>query len=115
MRESEYLRLRQQIEADYRKRLDALDLVWKMAGQGNGHSTLKGTSKSSGVSHAVRGIVDTLQGEFTVSDVEQPLKAQGSQYASVSRKAIATTLGRIQSVEIISKGKGKIEARYKKR
>lgn len=119
MRVSEYLKLKQRIEADYRKKLDALELVWKMSDAVNGKlgsqtaPLLQGRTKGRLV-RAVREFIQKATSEFAISDIQTALLRDHSELGEVRRQSIATALRRQKGIEIVSAGKGRTEAKYRK-
>ncbi len=122
MRESEYLKLKQRIEAESRKKLEALELVWKMSGGSNGKlanlsvSPLDGKPKGRLV-QAIREFLKTASEEFSISDIHTALLRDHSELGEVRRQSIATALRRQQErkvIDVITPGRGRTEARYRK-
>ena len=120
MRETEYLKLKQRIESEYRKKLDALELVWKMSGSVNGKSfapssstLLEGKTKGRLVK-AIREFLQTVSGEFAISDVYTALVRTHPELGEVRRQPIATALRRQKGIEIVAAGRGRREARFRK-
>ena len=120
MRESEYVKLKQRIEADYRKKLDALELVWKMSGAANGKpghqvaAPLEGRTKGQLV-RAVREFIQNASSEFAISDIQTALLRGHPDLGEVRRQSITIALRRQESIEIVSLGKGRTEAKYRKK
>jgi len=116
----DYFRLRQRIEADYRKKLDALELVWKMSGAVNGKPgnqatpPLEGRTKGQLV-RAVRKFIENASSEFAISGIQAALLRDHPELGEVRRQSIATALRRQKGIEVVSAGKGRTEARYRKK
>lgn len=119
MRESEYLKLKQRIEADCRKKLDALDLVWKMSGGSNGKpenhapSAMEGRTKGQLV-RAVREFIHQASSDFAISDIQAGLRQSHPELGEVRRQSIATALRRQKGIETVIEGKGRSEGRFRK-
>lgn len=122
MRETEYRKLKQRIEAESRKKLEALELVWKMSGGSNGKAGsqsvahLEGSTKGRLV-QAIREFLQTTSGEFAISDIRTTLLRDHAELGDVRRQSIATALRRQEKrkvIEVITPGKGRTEARYRK-
>lgn len=119
MRESEYLKLKQRIEADYRRKLDALELVWKMSGSANSkpstYASVPLTGRTKGqLVRAIREFIHKASAEFSISELQTALLRDHPEFGEVRRQSIATALRRQKNIELISKGRGRTEARYRK-
>jgi len=117
MHEREYKRLRSIIEADYRKKLEALDLIYGMAGRSNGNSSSSsGTPIKGELAQAVVSAIQQTTSNFNVRDIEQTLKVTNPAM-NVKRGSLSNTLKRLEGreVELIEKGSGKRPSTYRKK
>ena len=116
MKEREYLRLKAQIENEYREKRDALELIWKMSKDSASIRTNVKNPKRGAVHEAVCKAIPHYSGEFTVHDIEDRVKADNSLgLASVKRASIASVLNRLvgERIEVASQGSGKRPGRYR--
>ena len=119
MNEREYNRLKSEIEADYRKKLDALDLVWKMSGgvSKNGSRGSNAIIPKGSLLKTVRDILPHLQGEFSLHDVEDRIRnVNPGLAATLKRPSLSSALKRLESDHIISistRGTGKRASKYR--
>jgi hypothetical protein len=117
MHEREYKRLRAEIEADYRKKLEALDLVWSMS---NG-ATRPGQNISGrgAILLAVRTAVAGLQSTFGPPEVESSIKKNDPALApKIRRASISNVLKKLVdegTVEVVEKGQGRQASTYRKK
>jgi hypothetical protein len=113
MHEREYKKIRSTIEAEYRKKLDALELIYGMAGK-NGNSSpspVKGELAQAVVSSIRQTTVD-----FNVRDIEQALKIMHPTLM-VKRGSLSNTLKRLEGreIELVEKGSGKRPSQYRRK
>ncbi len=70
MNEREYNRLKQQIEADYKRKLEALELVWQMAREtDNAVENREKTAKAGTLMGAIRSVLPIVNGEFDINTI----------------------------------------------
>lgn len=115
MRETEYRKLKQRIEAESREKLEALELVWKMSGGSNGKSPASESLASKTKGQLVSNLKTFLQAannDFTITDVQSALRPI---LGVVRRQSIATALRRQKNIEVVVAGKGRTEAKYRKK
>jgi len=75
MRESEYIKLKQEAEREYREKLSAIEMVWKMSRQPTRQSKATGNSASRGnLKVLVKTFVNQCKNQFTIIDVENFVK-----------------------------------------
>lgn len=121
MNEREYNRLRSEIEGEYRRKLDALDLVWKMA-----NSSRSGTQAAQAVNgvvgkgkllRAVRHALTDLHGDFTLRDVESQIRTVNPTLAAtIKRPSLSSALKRLAkegAIVLVSVGTGKKPSTYR--
>lgn len=114
---AEYKQLKDQIEQERLRKMEALELVWKMS-QSKGDSSLKGDITHAGrsKSDSIRSVIKGLEGGFSARDVEQGLKDHGIK--GFSRIHITNTLHRLcrrGELESVRKGQGRIAGTYRKK
>ena len=119
MKESEYNRLRRQIEDEYQQKIDALELVWDMA---NSQQPKRAKRKAPGKRQS-KGIADALvdaaleafsDEAFIVKDVcEWIEKEEGGEVdrTTLSHKLKARVIR--GEIEIVSEGKGRKPTVYR--
>lgn len=124
MNRDDYLRLRQQIEEDYRRKIEALELVWRIANEicavpapTESEISEESTDLDSGIQpakgelqKAIQDAIRDLRRPFTVSDVEDKLRAQRPDLL-IRRSSISSALQRMAaaecaSVEVVQLGAG---------
>jgi hypothetical protein len=120
MTEKEYSRLKQRIEDERRKSLEALERIWSLSkGSGNGSKPRSPveSAKSSKLKQAILNVLPALSGEFIQKDVEEKIKVHDPVFAeSLKRASISMALKRIageEKIELLEVGKGKRATRYR--
>ena len=114
MREREYLRLKRQIEAEYRQKLEALELVWKMSGKVAGRPE---RIARVALQQFVRAFfAEAYDDEFTVDDVFRYVRQQtpGVVLNRASLSGILQRFVRNGELELVSRGKGSKPSRYRR-
>jgi hypothetical protein len=122
MRESEYSRLKAQIEKEYRQKLDALETVWKMANT-NGHKpdAAKRTRRrrNGGLNSAISPLLSELKKQETFSQ-PQVLKLLQDQRpelaASITPAAVSSALRRMEEdglIKLVLQGAGQRASTYR--
>jgi hypothetical protein len=120
MNEREYHRLKTVAEAEYRRKVEAIEMVWRMTG-----GTSKNGSKATGIpvekgslQQAIRYAIDLLMGDFTARDVEDQMRANDPEFASkVKRPSVSAAVKRLaddKKIVLIQVGKGKRPSKYRK-
>ena len=114
MREREYLRLKRQIEAEYRQKLEALELVWKMSGRVAGRPE---RIPRVALQQLVRAFLDEAHDdEFTVDEVFKYVRLE-TPAVVLNRASLAGVLQRFVrngELELVSRGKGSKPSRYRR-
>jgi hypothetical protein len=114
MKEREYLRLKRQIEAEYRQKMEALDLVWRMAGKPEQRA---GRLPRTAIQQLARTFVNEWRdGDFSVDEVFNYLRNQAPS-AVLNRSSLSKALRRLVlngELEITSPGKGSKPSRYRR-
>ena len=118
MHEREYNKLSKSIEEEYHKKLDALDLVYKMAGGNtqNGRSP-RTSGRGAQIKQAVMGVLPGMNGEFNQRDIESKITASFPDIAvGLKRSSLSVALKRIAEsgkIQIVEAGKGKRPTKYR--
>ena len=114
MREREYLRLKRQIEVEYRQKLEALELVWKMSGKVAGRPE---RIARVALQQFVRAfLAEAHDAEFTVDEVFRYVRQQtpGVTLNRASLSGILQRFVRNGELELASRGKGSKPSRYRR-
>lgn len=123
MNYEEYLRLKKDIENEYHRNLEALDLVWKRS-QNIFSSTQQGDvpEQAAGeqpLSEAVRLVISQMTKDFTADGVELALRDHGyNEGKPVNRVSLTNTLHRLWrrgEIELLRKGRGRIPSSYQRK
>src|SRR5215468_1558992 len=114
MREREYLRLKRQVEAEYRQKMDALDLVWKMSGKVVGRPQ---RIRRVALQQLVRAfLVEARENEFSLDEVLNYVRQQ-TPAVVVNRASLSGVLQRLVlngELELVSRGKGSKPSQYRR-
>ncbi len=115
MNQRQYDRMKADIEADCRRKLEALELVWQMA---NKNATPNPARSGKGaLLAAVRAVVQVTTGEFSARDIQNRIRLNNPSFAAVKRASVSSTLKRLhasQEIERVTEGSGKRGATYKR-
>lgn len=125
MNYDEYKQLKQDIENEYKRNLEALEMVWRRC-KNISTSVSEDTTTTDlnshyleNVSGAVRIVVEGLSGEFSADDVKRGLKDHGMlEGKEVRRISITNTLHRLfrrGELEVVRKGQGRTPGLYRKK
>lgn len=117
VREPEYKRLRRKIEAEYREKLVALDMVFAMSGGPSKNSSEESRKSKGAVPSAVRNALLKINSEFDVRDVEKQIK-EDIPNSNFKRASISGTLKRLvkgEELVVTSEGKGKRGSKYRRK
>jgi Fe2+ or Zn2+ uptake regulation protein len=119
MNQREYTRLKSVAEAEYRRKIEAIETVWKLSGgnRQNG-AKLQETGVSNGsLRQAIAEVVLMLSGEFSVRDVQRHLTENSPEFAEVKRPSISSVLKRMASdneIALVTLGSGKRASSYRR-
>ncbi len=120
MNEREYKRLKSEAEAEYRRKLEAIETVWKMSG-GASRNGAEAPSQVFGkgvLLKAVRHTLEEIRGDFTVRDIESRIRIfNPTLAATVRRPSLSSTLKRLEEsheVELVLAGSGKRPSKYRR-
>lgn len=112
MTETQYQQIRNKIDREHERQLQALDLVRQMANQVDERSRDKGLSRS------VREVVAILTGNFKVGDVDVALQSSFPELPHpLKRTSLSSIMVRLEAenfVSVVSRGKGKRATIYKR-
>jgi hypothetical protein len=116
----EYQRLKTEAEAEYRRKLEAIEMVWKLSGgdSKNGSSPHETSIGKGSLQQAIRYAIPYLTGEFTLREVEQQMKVHDPVFAAkVKRPSISGALKRMaddKEIVVVAAGSGKRASKYRK-
>jgi hypothetical protein len=115
--EREYRRLRQQIEDDAKRKIDALDMVWQMVqGASNGHSARSDAPIKRGtIDNLIRRVIPLIEGTFTPRTVMALLQQQPHTGVDLNRSSVSSALKRLADenvITLVEGGKGKRPSIY---
>lgn len=117
MKEREYKRLRLSIEADYKHKIAALELVYSMSNESGLPSGKSSTSKGA-LADAVGKAVSGMTATFNVRQVEEAIRVINPALSNtVKRASISNTLKRLEGaeLELVERGRGKRATIYRRR
>lgn len=112
---TEYKRLKDEIDAEYQKKKEALEMIWRMSQKHNGVNVSDGERSSITLSDAMRKLISNFPGDFTANDIQQGLKDHNIK--GVTRLAITNTLNRLlrrNEIDVIKKGRGRSPGLYRR-
>ena len=119
MNQREYNRMKAEIEADYRHKMEALELVWNMAGGAsrNGAEAASTTLGKGTLLKAVRHTLADLSGDFTLHDVMKKISLNNpSLAAKLKQPSLSSALKRLAEdgiITLVSRGRGKRASIYR--
>jgi hypothetical protein len=120
MNQREYEKLRADAAAEYRRKLEAIEVVWKMTGgvSRNGTGADETPVGKGSLQQAVKDALQFISGEFSLRDVEKQIRATDSALAAkVKRPSLSSALKRLaneRQIELVSVGKGKRPSKYRR-
>lgn len=115
MNYEEYKRLKEAIEKDCKKKLEALEMVWSMSREEPNKQGSSDEHPKRSISDAIRKVVGGMSGEFTADDIVQGLKDHGFEYEK--RVQVTNTLHRLlrkKEIEVAKHGAGRVGSSYRK-
>jgi len=116
----EYQRLKAEAEAEYRRKLEAIEMVWKLSGgdSKNGSNPLETSIGKGSLQQAIRYALQQITSEFTLREVEQQMKIHDPVFAAkVKRPSISGALKRMaddKEIVVVAAGSGKRASRYRR-
>ena len=122
---AQYKKIKEDIENEYHRNLDALEIIWKRA-QGlagtpiGGEGHYEHPNGDIGVSEAIRKVIEGIGNqEFAADDIQQGLKDHGFvDGRKLARFSITNTLHRLSrrgELEVVKKGAGRLSSIYKRK
>ena len=120
MNQREYEKLKAEAAAEYRRKLEAIEVVWKMTGglSKNGTSTDETPIGKGSLQQAVKHALQFITAEFTLRDVEKQIQATDSAFAAkIKRPSLSSTLKRLatdKEIVLVAAGSGKRASRYRR-
>lgn len=122
----EYQRLKAEAEADYRRKLEAIETVWKLSG-GPSLAAIKNGTKSSetglnkgALQEAARHAYKLLSGEFTHRDVFNKIAATDPTFAEQIKDKMPSLSGALKRMAndneliLVEGGSGKRASKYRR-
>lgn len=113
---AQYKKLKEEIEAEYQKKKDALEMVWRMCQKQNGSNASGGDSSELSTSDVIRRVIEGLANDFTATDIQQGLKDHNVK--GIQRLTITNTIHRLcrrGELEVVKKGQGRMAGVYRKK
>jgi hypothetical protein len=116
----EYERLKVEAAAEYRRKLEAIETVWRMSGGASQNDAdAQATTLGKGSLHqAVKNAVQVISGEFTHRDVEKQIQVSDPAIAAkVKRPSLSSALKRLadeKEIVLVSAGRGKRASKYRR-
>ncbi len=120
MNEREYNRLKAEAEIEYRRKLEAIEMVWKLSGGANRNGTeVIGAIVGKGLLlKAVRHALEDIRGDFTIHDIENWIRRNNpSLAATLKRPSLSGTLKRLAkdgTITLVAAGSGKRASKYRR-
>jgi hypothetical protein len=121
MNEREYNRLKQQIENDYKKKLEALDIIWQMAKENVRETPVNGKSstvKAGTLMGAIRQVLPFVSGEFDINTIIQLVEARRPDIKTpINPTSVSGSLRKLEkanAIVLMEAGAGKRPNRYRK-
>jgi hypothetical protein len=116
----EYQRLKLEAEAEYRRKLEAIETVWKLSGgenqSGNGQREQK-VGKGD-LLRAVKSAAQVLPEGFTLREVEKHIQLSDPALAArIKRPSLSSALKRLaadKQIAVVTTGIGKRASTYRK-
>jgi hypothetical protein len=120
MNQREYDKLKADAAAEYRRKLEAIETVWRMTGGAspNGASADSTPIGKGALQQAVKNTLQFISGEFTLRDVEKQIQATDSALAAkIKRPSLSSALKRLASekeIVLVTTGSGKRASKYRR-
>jgi hypothetical protein len=116
--EREYRRLRQQIEDDYRRKIDALEVVWKLSANTSNGNSAEVPVKRGTIDNLVRNVLGSMTGQFSPRDVMEEMQKIPDFPGGINRSSVSSALKRLADdgvLSVVQIGKGKRASRYQRK
>ncbi len=119
MKESEYNKLKREIEADYKTKLNALELIWKMAGEKKSRKLTSAniTNGKKKLTKCVSEVLEKHSGKFTATMVANWVRESNAAMKEINIPSISNILKRMvddDEIQVDVFGKGRNPFIYKK-
>lgn len=124
MNQREYEKLKTEANAEYRRKLEAIETVWKMSGGRNGNQpsaiAKNGALGKGRLQRAIRTALESLSGEFDVRDIyNQVVNCDPILADQIKGKlpSISNALKRMVTTKdlvLVETGSGKKPSRYRR-
>lgn len=123
MNAKEYERLKAEAQAEYRRKLDAIETVWKMSG-GKDAQPANGSTGSVGkgaLQQAVRSALLQVTGDFTLRDVYDQIKIIDPLFAEKLKDKLPSVSGTLKRMAddnelvLVETGRGKRPSKYRRK
>ena len=112
MKKSEYLKLKNQIEQEFLKKVEALEMVWEMSG-GNDLEGIIPPARG-GITVAVKKFVSDSASPFNIFDVENEVKKTKPDARRVSVSTVLRRMVQSNEIEIYKSGSGRTPHVFRK-
>jgi hypothetical protein len=121
MNQREYEKLKADAAAEYRRKLEAIEVVWRMSGVGansNGSHVDETPIGKGALQQAVKSAVQVISGDFTLRDVDKQIRLTDSGFAAkIKRPSLSSALKRLaadREIVLVSLGSGKRASIYRR-
>ena len=114
-----YKKMKDDIEREHQKKLDALELLWEnyRPRNPNGEKKSSRSGEPGKISDAMRTVISGFNSEFTPNDVQEGLKDVLGD-GNFTRLQITNTLHRFYrrgEIEVVQKGRGRASGTYRRK
>jgi hypothetical protein len=122
----EYQRLKAEAEAEYRRKLEAIETVWRLSGgpaliaAKNGSKSDENVLTKGALQEAARHAYKLLSGEFTHRDVFNKITATDPAFAALIKDKMPSLSGALKRMAddkellLIEAGRGKRPSKYRR-
>jgi hypothetical protein len=119
MNQREYERLKEDAAAEYRRKLEAIEVVWKMTGGAkNGAKEDDSPIGKGALQEAIKTALQFISGDFTLRDVEKQIQATNSSFATkIKRPSLSSALKRMaaeKDITLVEAGIGKRASKFRR-
>ena len=117
MKHTEYIRLKAQIEAEYKHKLESLETVWRLASSGTSADGKDGRPKrrrNGGLNTAIKALLPELETGFSQPKVFEILRSRKPEL-EVTPASVSSALRRLEEdgdIEIVERGAGQRPSTY---
>jgi hypothetical protein len=119
MNQREYERLKDDAASEYRRKLEAIEVVWKMTGGANNGAKADDSPIGRGaLQQAIKTALQFITGDFTLRDVEKQIQATNSGFAAkIKRPSLSSALKRManeKEIVLVEAGMGKRASKFRR-